>query len=109
MRKVLAFIFFALICGVSVQAEGVPEINEMLLRDALRERMNTTEFELRNLEIVESKKEKGDFQICGEVKKSENKSYTPFLVYIVNMEKYSVMDISSNARKLCKLVKYGEI
>jgi len=109
MRKDWAFIFFALICGVSVQAEGVPEINEMLLRDALRERLNTTEVELRNLEIVESKKEKGDFQICGEVKADQYNTYTPFLVYIVNMEKYSVMDISSNARKLCKLVKYGEI
>jgi len=87
----------------------MPEINEVLLRDALRERLNTTELDLRNLEIVENKKEKGDFQICGEVRAGQNDIYTPFLVYIVNMEKYSAMDISSNARKLCRLVKYGEI
>jgi hypothetical protein len=110
MRNFFAVIFLALVCGAAAQAEGEPAINEALLRNALAERLIGTEgAELRALEVIESKKEKGDFQICGEIKVGDSGAYTPFLVYIVNMEKYAVMDISPNARKLCTLVKQGEV
>lgn len=110
MRNFFAVIFLALACGAAAQAEGEPAINEALLRNALAERLIGTEgAELRALEVIESKKEKGDFQICGEIKVGDSGAYTPFLVYIVNMEKYAVMDISPNARKLCTLVKQGEV
>jgi len=110
MRKFFTTIFLAGVCGASAQADGEPAINEALLRNALGERLSGTESaELRALEIIESKKEKGDFQICGEIKVGDSTTYTPFLVYIVNMEKYSVLDISPNARKLCTLVKSGDI
>lgn len=110
MRKDFMVIFLALACGASAHADGGPAINEALLRSALSERLSGTEgADLRSLEIVESKKEKGDFQICGEIKVDDGNAYTPFLVYIVNMEKYAVMDISHNARKLCALVKHGDI
>ncbi|WP_272970129.1 hypothetical protein [Comamonas terrigena] len=110
MRKFFTTIFLAWVCGASAQADGEPAINEALLRNALGERLSGTESaELRALEIIESKKEKGDFQICGEIKVGDSGTYTPFLVYIVNMEKYSVLDISPNARKLCTLVKNGDV
>ncbi|MDI9855335.1 MULTISPECIES: hypothetical protein [Comamonas] len=110
MRKFFTIIFLAWVCGAAAQADGEPAINEALLRNALGERLSGTESaELRALEIIESKKEKGDFQICGEIKVGDSETYTPFLVYIVNMEKYSVLDISPNARKLCTLVKNGDV
>lgn len=110
MRKFFTIIFLAWVFGASAQADGEPAINEALLRNALGERLSGSESaELRALEIIESKKEKGDFQICGEIKVGDSRTYTPFLVYIVNMEKYSVLDISPNARKLCTLVKNGDV
>lgn len=110
MRKTFMVIFLAWVCSAWAQADGEPAINEALLRNALGERLSGTESaELRALEIIESKKEKGDFQICGEIKVGDSGTYTPFLVYIVNMEKYSVLDISPNARKLCALVKNGDV
>jgi hypothetical protein len=60
-------------------------------------------------EIIESKKEKGDFQICGEIKVGDSGTYTPFSGVHRQYGKVLCAGYLPNARKLCTLVKNGDV
>ena len=105
----------ACILVVTFSAVGaVPKISEPVLRDALAEKLKDADSaKLRKVEIFESKKEPGVYQICGEVNSKNSygayTGYTPFNGFYINEKKYYVIDVSVVSAAICEKSKNGQL
>ena len=112
MKKTGILIFLSM--SLAVFAGEIPKINEIVLREAMQEKLKDADSaKLRKLEIFASKKSNEVFHICGEVNAKNGfgayVGFTPFTGFYINEKKYYVMEISEVAGQVCEMARKGKV